>query len=251
MRSARLLAAALLLTACTVEKHTPAPATPPASIDSVAVSVSPPDAAPQLDAVRELYAGWRDGLYRSATLVAYAAPDSMVKLRTQVYVSHWAAGDSLVYTYYRGAASSNATTLKKSAPIASQRRIALVDSLLAAAPAYGDSASYLGCAQIRYGTGGTLSAASCWSSRWKYTRSAAPLPPATIDSLKRIDVRGEPLVPGGPFITVAGSTAADSSRAQFCVFGVLKSGARVKLENSWNVPRCEQLYQQWLGEVLS
>lgn len=248
MRVLFALSAVLVLSACTVEKHPPAPAGRPATIDSVAASAMPPSATPQIKAVRALYAGWQNGLYRSATLVAYTAPDSTVKLRTQVYVSNWHPGDSLLYSYYRGAASASVTGLKSSAPIATQRSVALLDSVFAVAPAYGDSASFLGCAQIRYGSNGSLSALSCWVGKWKYLRSAPPA--AAIDSLKRVDLRGEPLVPGGPYTSVAGRDTGDSSLVQFCVFGVFKSGARVKLANSQHVPRCEQLYQRWLGEAL-
>jgi len=48
--------------------------------------------------------------------------------------------------------------------------------------------------------------------------------------------------------TVAGQAVTDSNRIQFCAFGVLADGNRVKLKNSWNIPACDTAYKAWLAE---
>lgn len=44
------------------------------------------------------------------------------------------------------------------------------------------------------------------------------------------------------------SPTTDSNSVRICVFGVTTNGRRVKLKNSWNIPKCEELFQSWLKE---
>lgn len=156
------------------------------------------------------------------------APDSTVTLGTQLYATGLTTGDTVRYDYYAG------TVLKLT------KRSVVTDNKggILAAPAYGATVLYKGCAQIE--RGGRASATKvpssplCWT--WSYTR---PLPALTADSVKQIVLR--PSVAEVPTLATL----------QYCAFGIMKSGRRVKLQNSWNRPECEPPYQAWLAERIS
>jgi len=96
-----------------------------------------------------------------------------------------------------------------------------------------DSATFTFAVASRNAIGTSASISATWTIR----RVPGVPGPITVDSIAAIIVRPQ------------GVTVGTGQSVQYCVFAVLKSGRRVKLRNSWNLPRCEQLYQQWLTEV--
>lgn len=201
-----------------------------------------------------------------------AGADSTVKLGTALTVSGFIPGDTVRYEYYRGTAR-----------IGIKRTRALRDSLITAAPAYGASQTFKGCAQVE--RGGRASGvkypatAACWT--WTYTR---PVPAGAIDSIWRlanITLRplGPPLAvdsarrcgkwqaanPGRSVWAnnsvnvraVAACTASDERLVvwQFCAFAEYEDTAhhiqRVLTVNSASIPYCVSQFQRWLAEASS
>jgi hypothetical protein len=72
-----------------------------------------------------------------------------------------------------------------------------------------------------------------------------------IDSVVKVVLREAPR-PEHPlgivYATHQDSVPRARNMTQYCSFAVLKSGRRVKMYNSWNIPECETLYQAWLQE---
>jgi len=167
------------------------------------------------------------------------APDSLVWLKTKVYVRNMKANDRLAYTYFK-----DTSMVKRNIKTGAK------DSVQAAAPDYGQKAVYKGCVQIWYGGDSTKvfpAEPSCWT--WEYTRPATP--PATIDSVVRLALRSQPLVPGGPWERREDQTeamATDSNRVQFCAYVKMKDSTWKKTSNADGIPICENLYQQLLSE---
>jgi hypothetical protein len=71
------------------------------------------------------------------------------------------------------------------------------------------------------------------------------MPDPTIDSVWRITIRP---ADANAVLAAAGVTLAPGTKAQFCAFAILKSGKKVKTQNSWNVPACESAFQAFLAE---
>lgn len=169
------------------------------------------------------------------------APDSTVWLATRVYPRNMTAGDSVRFTYWR-----NDTLLN------TRRWTRTWDSLRTAAPAYGQVARFRGCGQvIRWADSAGVRVqrlypqpAMCWD--WSYTRPPLPIPDPGVDSVIRVELRVQPLVKGGPVVTLAGQAPTPLNQVQLCAFARLKSGARVKYRQSTNNPTCELLYQAWV-----
>lgn len=155
-----------------------------------------------------------------------AGPDSSVTVGTQVFATGVIPGDTVLYTFL----ANGVTKVTKRTP-------ALSYKTTVAAPAYGGTMEYKGCVQFERG-GRTASKVPekplCWT--WSYLR---PLPPLVVDSLKQI-VLVPPVAEIVPLASV-----------QTCAFGILKSGLRVKLQNSWNRPECEEPYQSFRVQVNS
>lgn len=159
--------------------------------------------------------------------------DSTFYVKTKAYIRNWVpATDTLRFDYYR-----NDTLLT------ARRSVFSLDSALVTAPDPGKTATYKGCAQVeRKGrTSGITSSLSCWT--WTFTRDM-PLP--IIDSVIRITVR--PALGKAVALSSATAVPADSNRIQYCAFGTTKSGKKVKMQNSWNIPACEVAYQAWIRE---
>ncbi len=159
--------------------------------------------------------------------------DSTFYVKTKTYIRNWvAATDTLRYDYYRN------DTL-----VTSRRTVFSLDSALVTAPDPGKTATYKGCAQVeRKGrSSGITSSTLCWT--WQFTRDM-PLP--IIDSVIRVTIR--PALGTAVALSSAAAVPADSNRIQYCAFGTTKSGRKVKMQNSWNIPVCEVAYQSWLRE---
>lgn len=169
-------------------------------------------------------------LYQLLSVLSFAAsltgaPDSTVTLGTQVFVQGLVPSDTVRYEYY----AAGVLKFTKRSP-------QLTNKVTVAAPAYGATTEYKGCAQVERAnrTFKVPAVPLCWT--WSYTR---PLPPLAMDSLKQIVMRP----PQVSLLTGASH--------QFCAFGLTKAGRKVKLENAWNRPECEPAFQAWLSEVLS
>ena len=227
-----LLAALIALAACSPAKR---PAPP-------AADTTPPRGMPSDSAFHNPLGGLRRG---AAVLVAPRvtgfsaglAGDSILQSGTTVYAKNLVATDTVRFDYYL-----NDSLFK------TRRYPRTWDSLKVAAPAYGVTARYKGCVQVERAGKKYPAVPPCWT--WVFTRGPAPVIEPTVDSVARLATRVVPLVPGGPFAQRIGQLApTDSNRAQVCVFAVLKSGKRVKTQNSWNNPRCEAAFQQFLLEA--
>lgn len=173
----------------------------------------------------------------AAVEITAVAADSLLTLKTRVYLhaGTWsAATDTLRFEWYR-----NDTLL------VTHRSVFTLDSTQVDAPPAGQGATYRGCAQVERGgrTGAIKSTLTCWT--WTFTRGF-PLP--VIDSVTRVVLRSVPLPATAVALADGQTVAGDSNRVQVCAFGVMASGRRVKLKNSWNSSPCELAYQSWLAE---
>ncbi len=158
--------------------------------------------------------------------------DSTFYVKTKVYIRNWVqATDTIRFDYYRN------DTL-----VIAHRSVFTLDSALVTAPDAGKTATYKGCSQVeRKGrSSGITSALSCWT--WVFTRDF-PLP--IIDSVVKVSLR--PMNATAVALGAA-SIPGDSNKVQYCAFGTTKSGRKVKMQNSWNLPACEVAYQSWIRE---
>lgn len=168
-----------------------------------------------------------------ASMLMATVSDSTFYVKTKVYVKNWVqATDTLRFDYYR-----NDTLL------VAHRSVFTLDSALVTAPDAGKTATYKGCSQVeRKGrSSGITSSLSCWT--WIFTRDF-PLP--IIDSVVKVSIR--PANTTAVALASVSAVPGDSNRVQYCAFGTTKSGKKVKMQNSWNIPACEVAYQSWVKE---
>jgi len=169
------------------------------------------------------------------TRIEAALPDSVVRIGTRIVSRDFAAGDTVLYRYF-----------KNDSLLLARRRVQPADTSQAPAPAYGGTPTYKGCAVIERGgrNSGVKSGSMCWV--WAYTRP--PLPPI-LDSVIRI--ARLLLLPAVDTVSarIAGQPAKAENRLQLCPFAVLTDGRKVKLHNAWNRPACEAAYRRWLAEI--
>jgi len=208
----------------------------------------------------------------SATITMNSgAPDSTLKLGTRIVVTGWIAGRDTVRFQY----------LKNDTTVLTTRRTVFKDSTTVPAPAYNTGAKYTGCAIVERGgrNSGIVYPANkiCWT--WNYFREP---PPGTVDSIFRLSaIIIRPLGPrliadsGGtctawqashptqtPWIVVNSQAVPQCMHKdslgtvrlsiwQFCVFAEDSAGHKVKTQNSWNIPYCEEEFKSWIAEVQS
>lgn len=246
MRFASVLLACALVACQDKSPPPPRPDLPPdvedttASLDTLKGGVTVPE---QPTSVRLAEPITPQIMSLASTRIVYLrtlAPDTLLWLKSQVYVSNFKTADRIAYSFYK----DNALLARH---ILSSKR----DSLQAAGPAYDSTSVYKGCAQVWLNgdsTKATPATAPCWS--WSYKRPSAP--PATLDSIKRVAIRVLPLVPGGPWARRSTDgvleAATDSNQARVCAFFVMLDGSKKKAINSDNIQKCDEEFQRFLAE---